>query len=264
MAFDYDLFVIGGGSGGVRAARLTALDGHKVALAEESRMGGTCVIRGCVPKKLMVYASEYKESACLAQEYGWQMEMGAFDWPAFKTHLHSELDRLEGAYEGNAEKAGVTIYKQRARLTDPHTVELADGTTHTAKHILVAVGGRPARPDIAGEDLGIVSDDIFHLDALPKKLLIVGAGYIGCEFAGIFNGLGTAVSMFVRKAQILRGFDDEARGHVADCMQKRGRQHPDRLRADRDRAPRRRYPGQGLEWARGGVRRGPLGHWPQA
>ncbi|KIT17689.1 glutathione-disulfide reductase [Jannaschia aquimarina] len=222
MAFDYDLFVIGGGSGGVRAARLTALDGHKVALAEESRMGGTCVIRGCVPKKLMVFASEYAESAELAKTYGWDIELGDFKWPAFRDRMHSELDRLENAYATNAEKAGVTIYKQRAKLTDPHTVELADGTTKTAKHILVAAGGHPVRPPMENADLGIVSDDVFHLERLPKKLLIVGGGYIGCEFAGVFNGLGCDVSMFIRKAQILRGFDDETRGHVADCMQRRG------------------------------------------
>ncbi|PWJ18207.1 glutathione-disulfide reductase [Jannaschia seohaensis] len=222
MEFDYDLFVIGGGSGGVRAARLTALDGHKVALAEESRMGGTCVIRGCVPKKLMVFASEYSEQIQLAQQYGWSASAGEFDWTRFKTNLHTELDRLENAYQTNAQKAGVEIFKQRAKIADPHTVELADGTRKTAKHILVAVGGRPVVPDMPGADLGLVSDDLFHLNALPKKMLIVGAGYIGCEFAGVFNGLSTEVSMFVRKAQILRGFDDEARGHIADCMQARG------------------------------------------
>ncbi|WP_298435583.1 glutathione-disulfide reductase [uncultured Jannaschia sp.] len=222
MEFDYDLFVLGGGSGGVRAARLTALDGHKVALAEESRMGGTCVIRGCVPKKLMVFASEMPWTVDLARNYGWDAEPGRFDWDAFRDRMHSELDRLENAYETNAEKAGVEIFKQRARLTDAHTVELADGTTKTAKHILIAVGGHPVRPDMENADLGIVSDDVFHLEALPKKLLIVGGGYIGCEFAGVFNGMGVETSMFIRKAQILRGFDDEARGHVADCMQQRG------------------------------------------
>ena len=222
MSFDYDLFVIGGGSGGVRAARLTAQDGLKVALAEESRMGGTCVIRGCVPKKLMVYASEYRESAGLAARYGWDVEMGRFDWPRFRDHLQEELGRLEAVYTRNAAKAGVEIFHQRAVLTDPHTIELADGTTVTAKHVLVAVGGAPNRPDMPGAELGLVSDDLFGLDRLPGKMLIVGAGYIGCEFAGIFNGLGVDVSMFVRKAQILRGFDDEARGHVADCMQRRG------------------------------------------
>ncbi len=222
MEFDYDLFVIGGGSGGVRAARLTAQGGRKVALAEESRMGGTCVIRGCVPKKLMVYASEYPEAIHTARQYGWDATVGAFDWERFRGHLNNELDRLEGAYTSNAEGAGVEIFKQRARLTDPHTVELADGTTKTAKHILIAVGGRPNRPEMARAELGLVSDDLFNLDSLTGKMLIVGGGYIGSEFACIFNGLGVDVSMFIRKAQILRGFDDEARGHVADCMQRRG------------------------------------------
>jgi glutathione reductase (NADPH) len=222
MDFDYDLFVIGGGSGGVRAARLTAQDGHKVGLAEESRMGGTCVIRGCVPKKFMVYASEYPEMIHLAQEYGWDASAGSFDWPRFRTRLHGELDRLESIYETNASKAGVQIHKSRAVLRDPHTVELADGQTVTAKHILVAVGGQPNGPPIENAELGLVSDDLFVLEELPKRMLIVGGGYIGCEFACIFNGLGVDVEMFIRKAQILRGFDDEARGHVSDCMQARG------------------------------------------
>jgi glutathione reductase (NADPH) len=223
MDFDYDLFVIGGGSGGVRAARLTAQDGHKVGLAEESRMGGTCVIRGCVPKKLMVNASHAPGAAEIARGYGWQgASAGDFSWPEFRAHLHAELARLEDIYATNAQKAGVTIHKARARLTDPHTVELDDGSTFTAKHILVAVGGQPNRPTMANAELGIVSDDLFRLEELPRKMLIVGAGYIGCEFAGVFNGLGVDVSIFVRKAQILRGFDDEARGHVADCMQSRG------------------------------------------
>ncbi|CTQ31657.1 glutathione-disulfide reductase [Jannaschia rubra] len=222
MDFDYDLFVIGGGSGGVRAARLTAADGHKVALAEESRMGGTCVIRGCVPKKLMVFASEYRETMGYARDYGWDVDVSGFDWPAFKDRMHKELDRLEGIYQQNAENAGVEVFKQRAVLRDPHTVELADGSRKTAKHILVATGGHPHVPEMKNADLGIVSDDVFHLDRIPRKMLIVGGGYIGCEFAGVFNGLGSEVSMFVRGAQILRGFDEEARGHVGDCMERRG------------------------------------------
>lgn len=222
MDFDYDLFVIGGGSGGVRAARLTALGGRKVGLAEESRMGGTCVIRGCVPKKLMVYASEYPEAIEQAQSYGWSAQAGSFDWDAFKKQLDTELNRLENAYESNAGKAGVEIFKQRALVADAHTVEMADGTRKTAKHILIAVGGRPARPDMPGAELGLVSDDLFNLPKLPGKMLIIGAGYIGCEFAGIFNGLGTDVSMMIRKDKILRGFDDEARTHVMDAMQARG------------------------------------------
>ena len=222
MNFDYDLFVIGGGSGGVRAARLTAQSGHRVAIAEESRMGGTCVIRGCVPKKLMVFASEYPEQISYARDYGWSAETGTFDWPKFRTRMHDELDRLENIYQSNAEKVGCEVIRQRAVLKDPHTIELADGTTKTAKHILVAVGGQPKVPPIENADLGVVSDDVFHLETIPKKMLIVGGGYIGCEFAGVFNGMGADVSMFIRGAQILRGFDEEARGHVGDCMERRG------------------------------------------
>ncbi|MEM9796095.1 MAG: glutathione-disulfide reductase [Pseudomonadota bacterium] len=222
MAFDYDLFVVGGGSGGVRAARLTALSGQKVALAEASRMGGTCVIRGCVPKKLMVFASEFPWAFNLARQYGWELSVGDFDWTSFKDHLNTELDRLEQIYTTNAQKAGVEVIKSRAVLKDAHTVELEDGTCHTAKHILLAVGGHPYVPEMPNADLGLVSDDLFHLDSLPKKMMIVGGGYIGSEFAGIFNGLGVDVSMFIRKAQILNGFDDEARGHIADCMKQRG------------------------------------------
>jgi glutathione reductase (NADPH) len=222
MEFDYDLFVIGGGSGGVRAARLTALDGHRVAIAEESRMGGTCVIRGCVPKKLMVFASLYSGEVRAARNYGWDASVGAFDWPGFRTRMHAELDRLEGVYTSNAEKAGCEIFHQRARLRDPHTVELADGTVKTAKHILFAVGGAPFVPPLENADLGIVSDDVFHLDEVPERMLIVGGGYIGCEFAGVFNALGSEVTMFIRAEQILRGFDGEARDHVARAMSARG------------------------------------------
>ncbi|CTQ48444.1 glutathione-disulfide reductase [Jannaschia donghaensis] len=222
MEFDYDLFVIGGGSGGVRAARLTAQDGHKVALAEESRMGGTCVIRGCVPKKLMVFASEYPEAVGFARDYGWDATIGKFDWSAFSTRMNQELDRLESVYETNAEKAGVKIYHSRVTVEDAHTIKLSDGQTCTAKHILIAAGGHPVRPDMKNADIGMVSDDVFNLKALPGKLLIVGGGYIGCEMAGIFNGLGVETSMFIRGAQILRGFDEETRGHIADCMARRG------------------------------------------
>ncbi|KNG95573.1 FAD-dependent oxidoreductase [Pseudaestuariivita atlantica] len=223
MAFDYDLFVIGGGSGGVRAARVAASEaGAKVALAEESRYGGTCVIRGCVPKKLMVFASGYPEAVEEAKAYGWAMEQGPFDWPAFHGKMAAELDRLEEVYRSILSRSGVETFDQRARLVDAHTVELADGTRKSAKHILVATGGRPVRPDLANADLGLVSDDIFHLENLPKKILIIGGGYIACEFACILNGLGVDVTMYYRGAQILRGFDDEARGLVADAMARRG------------------------------------------
>ena len=218
MAFDYDLFVIGGGSGGVRAARVAAQGGARVALAEEDRYGGTCVIRGCVPKKLMVFASEYRGAMADAQAYGWTVHAGGFDWATFRDKLHAELDRLETVYRGILKNNGVETYDSRARLVDPHTVELADGTRLSAKHILIATGGRPVKPDLPGADHAITSNDIFHLERLPKSILIIGGGYIACEFACILNGLGVKVTQFYRGAQILRGFDEEARGLVSDEM----------------------------------------------
>ena len=218
MAFDYDLFVIGGGSGGVRAARVAAQGGAKVALAEEDRYGGTCVIRGCVPKKLMVFASEYRNAMADAQSYGWTVHAGGFDWDAFKAKLHAELDRLEGVYRGILRNNEVESFDARARLVDPHTVELADGTRKSARHILIATGGRPVKPALPGAEHAITSNDIFHLDTLPKSILIIGGGYIACEFACILNGLGVQVTQFYRGAQILRGFDGEARGLVSDEM----------------------------------------------
>ncbi len=219
--FDYDLFVIGGGSGGVRAARVAAATGAKVALAEDNRMGGTCVIRGCVPKKLMVFASSYREGFSEARAYGWDVQDGDFQWPVFRDHLNNELDRLEGVYRKLLDGSGVEIFDARAKLADAHTVEVG-GARKTAKHILVATGGHPVRPDMANAHLGIVSDDIFNLDALPKRLLIVGGGYIACEFACIMAGLGVEVTQFYRGAQILRGFDDEARGLIAEMMREQG------------------------------------------
>ena len=223
MAFDYDLFVIGGGSGGVRAARVAAGDyGAKVGLAEESRMGGTCVIRGCVPKKLMVFASAYPEAIAEAREYGWDVTAGDFDWPRFRSRLEAELDRLEGAYRNTLKNAGVIVHDERAVIVDPHRVRLASGQEFTTKHILVATGGWPFVPDIPGRDLAITSNEMFHLDSLPKRALVVGGGYIASEFACILKGLGVEVSQYYRGAQILRGFDDEARGHVANAMLAQG------------------------------------------
>ncbi|OJI93600.1 NADPH-glutathione reductase [Planktotalea frisia] len=223
MAFDYDLFVIGGGSGGVRAARVAAQDtGAKVALAEEDRYGGTCVIRGCVPKKLMVFASGYAGLAQEAQAYGWDVSNRGFDWKAFQKKMHAELDRLEGIYRNLLKNAGVETFDSRARIADAHTVELADGTRKTAKHILIAVGGRPVKPAIAGAEHAITSNEIFDLESLPKSMLIVGGGYIASEFAGVMNGMGVETTQFYRGDQILRGFDDEARTVVAQEMVVKG------------------------------------------
>lgn len=222
MSFDYDLFVIGGGSGGVRAARVASAEGAKVALAEEYRMGGTCVIRGCVPKKLMVFASGYGEMPEEARAYGWDIQDGDFDWLPFRTKLNSELNRLEEVYRSLLNGSDVEIFDSRATLADPHTVKLATGETKTAKHILIATGGHPVRPDLPNAHLGITSNEIFQLESLPKSVLIIGGGYIACEFACILNGLGVEVTQYYRGAQILRGFDDEARGLVAEAMRDKG------------------------------------------
>ncbi|OYX40656.1 MAG: glutathione-disulfide reductase [Rhodobacterales bacterium 32-67-9] len=223
MAFDYDLFVIGGGSGGVRAARIAAGEhGAKVALAEEYRMGGTCVIRGCVPKKLMVFASSYRGAMADARAYGWDVTAGGFDWTAFRAKFDAELDRLEHAYRAGLDGAGVTVHDCRAVVDDAHTVRLATGEAVTAKHILVATGGRPSVPDMAARAGAMTSNDIFKMESLPKSVLIVGGGFIACEFACILNGMGVEVTQYYRGEQILRGFDGEARGHIAELMRESG------------------------------------------
>ena len=217
--FDYDLFVIGGGSGGVRAARIASTEGGaRVGLAEESRMGGTCVIRGCVPKKLMVYASGFPDAFAEARGFGWDIGPAHFDWPRFRKCLEAELDRLEAAYRNALKNAGVIIHDSRAVLEDAHTVRLASGERFTTKHILIATGGRPFVPEVPGVELTVTSNEMFHLNTLPARALVVGGGYIASEFACILNGLGCKVTQYYRGPQILRGFDDEARAHVENGM----------------------------------------------
>jgi len=215
---DFDLFVIGGGSGGVRAARVAAQGGAKVALAEEYRMGGTCVIRGCVPKKLMVYASGFAEMMNDAEGFGWTIGERSFNWGKLIAKQDAELDRLEGLYRSGLSGNNVTIFDTRATIKDGHTLKLASDEVISAKTILVATGGHPFVPNVRGAEHVLTSNDMFLLKTQPKRILIVGGGYIACEFAGIFNGLGSAVTQFYRGAQILRGFDDEVRGHVSDEM----------------------------------------------
>jgi glutathione reductase (NADPH) len=221
-AFDYDLFVIGGGSGGVRAARIAAGHGAKVAIAEEYRFGGTCVIRGCVPKKLLVYASRFRDDFEDAAGFGWTVPEPSFDWPALIAAKDAEITRLEGLYRSGLERAGVTVIKARAELADPHTLTLQPGGRKvTARIVLVATGGRPAIPDVPGAGHAITSNEAFHLEELPKSIMIVGGGYIAVEFACIFNGLGVDVTLLYRGPKILRGFDEELRDGLTEELFKR-------------------------------------------
>ena len=221
--YDYDLFVIGAGSGGVRAARLAAMSGAKVAVAEEDRVGGTCVIRGCVPKKFMVYASEFSHHFKTAESYGWSIEKASFDWAHFLEEKDKEIARLSGIYVRNLQNAGAELAHGKARLTDAHTIEIDKVGTKTADKILIATGGRPWMPkDLPGVELAITSNEAFHLPQLPKSIVIAGGGYIAVEFAGIFNGLGVEVTLLHRGPNVLRGFDDDVRSHLTEEMEKRG------------------------------------------
>ncbi len=219
--FDYDLFVIGAGSGGVRASRIAASLGARVAVAEAYRPGGTCVIRGCVPKKLLVYAAHFHEDFEDARGYGWTVPEATFSWPALIDAKNREIARLEGIYERLLANAGVTLLRGRATLADAHTVEI-DGKRITAKHILIATGGWPVKPDIPGAELGITSNEAFELKDLPKRVLMVGGGYIAVEFAGIFKGLGAEVTLSYRGEEILRGFDDDVRKHLRGEIEAKG------------------------------------------
>ena len=222
-AYDYDLFVIGAGSGGVRASRLAAMTGARVAVAEEHRVGGTCVIRGCVPKKFMVYASEFSNQVKTARGFGWTVPEPTFDWPTFRQANDIEIARLSGIYVTNLQKAGAELIHKRAVLKDAHTVEIVgEDRTVTAEKILIATGGRVTVPDLPGVEHAITSNEAFHLDRLPESILVVGGGYIAVEFAGIFAGLGSKVTLLYRGPNILRGFDDDVRSHLTGELERRG------------------------------------------
>jgi glutathione reductase (NADPH) len=221
--YDYDLFVIGAGSGGVRAARLAAMSGARVMVAEEDRVGGTCVIRGCVPKKFMVYASEFAHHFKTAGGYGWSVDNPRFDWTSFLADKDKEIARLSGIYVRNLQNAGAELVHGKAHLVDAHTVEVAGRGAVTADKILIATGGQPWRPsELPGCELAISSNEAFHLEQLPKRIVIAGGGYIAVEFAGIFNGLGVETTLVHRGPNLLRGFDDDIRAHVAEEIEKRG------------------------------------------
>jgi glutathione reductase (NADPH) len=221
MAYDYDLYVIGAGSGGVRCSRIAATAGARVAICEDDRVGGTCVIRGCVPKKLLVYGSHFAEEFEDAAGYGWQIGESKFSWPTLIANKDNEIDRLNGAYKRLLSDAGVTLHEGRGRLIDANTVEVA-GKRYSAERIVIATGGRAVRPGIEGAEHGITSNEAFHLKTLPKRILVYGGGYIAVEFAGIFNGLGAEVTQVVRRDLILRGFDQEVRQHLQKEMTRKG------------------------------------------
>jgi glutathione reductase (NADPH) len=235
MAFDYDLFVIGGGSGGVRCARISATHGARVAIAEERFWGGTCVNVGCVPKKIMVNAAEYGQWIEDAPAFGWSVERLGFDLSHLAAARDAEVARLNGIYGKLLQGAGCTIFEARATLVDPHTVQVGDRRV-TAERIVIAVGGKPVRPEVPGAELGMVSDDVFGLKALPRRLAVVGSGYIGLEFACVFHGLGSEVDVIYRNELPLRGFDNDIRAALKDALAAQGlRQHAPRqlVRLDR-------------------------------
>jgi glutathione reductase (NADPH) len=221
MSFDFDLFVIGAGSGGVRAARFAAGFGAKVAVAESRYLGGTCVNVGCVPKKLLVYGAHYHEDFEQASGFGWTLGESKFDWSTLIANKNREIHRLNGIYRNLLVNSGVTLLEGHASLKDAHTVEV-DGQSFRAKHILIATGGWPQVPDIPGKEHAITSNEAFFLESLPRRVLVVGGGYIAVEFAGIFHGLGAKTSLLYRKELFLRGFDRSVREHLRDELTKKG------------------------------------------
>ena len=234
--YDYDLFVIGAGSGGVRAARMAASTGARVGIAEYDRFGGTCVIRGCVPKKLLSYAAHYGEDFEDARAFGWRSEVPGFDWRALIHNKDQEIDRLEGIYQKLLAGANVEVHRGRARLIDDHTVALDEDTRIRAETILIAVGGHAVVPEIPGNEHAITSREAFHLTDLPRRVVVVGGGYIAVEFAGIFKGLGADVMQLYRGEQILRGFDGDVRATLSEEIRKKGvdlRTHANPARLDK-------------------------------
>lgn len=221
MNYQYDLFVIGAGSGGVRAARMAAGFGARVAIAEDRYLGGTCVNVGCIPKKLFAYAAHYREDFADARGFGWNSGTRQFDWHTLLSNKDKEIKRLNGVYHGLLQKAGVTLIEGRAGLLDPHTIAVGD-SRFTAERILVATGGWPTVPDIPGREHIITSNEAFNLEHLPQRIIIVGGGYIAVEFAGIFNGLGVETTLVYRRELFLRGFDAETRAVLAEEMKKKG------------------------------------------
>lgn len=226
MKYDYDLFVIGAGSGGVRAARIASLAGARVAVAEEYRIGGTCVIRGCVPKKFLVYGAEFSQMLADAKGYGWTVGSSSFDWPTLRNNVQKEVTRLSGIYASNLAKAGVTAFEERAEVVDAHTVKLKkSGGEVRAERILIATGGRPYLPEgLPGVELGITSNEAFLLEKFPEGILIVGGGYVALEFANIFHGLGAKTRIVHRGDKMLRGFDDDLRAHMHIELERGGTQ----------------------------------------
>ncbi len=218
---DYDLLVIGAGSAGVRAARVASGHGAKVAVIEEYRIGGTCVIRGCVPKKLLVYGAHFAEDVDDAQRFGWHLQGAKFDWPTLRDNVLAEVTRLSGLYTGTLASHGVEMLHGRALVTGPSSV-VVDGRELTARVILIATGARPYVPDVPGAELGITSNEAFHLDALPQRIVIAGGGYIANEFAGVFNELGVKVTLVNRSDQILRGYDDQIRDRLLQLSATKG------------------------------------------
>jgi glutathione reductase (NADPH) len=221
VKYDYDLFTIGGGSGGVRASRVSATMGARVAIAENDRFGGTCVNVGCIPKKLFSYAAHFREDFEVAKSFGWTTGEPRFDWPTLLANKNREIARLNGVYEKVLRDAGVTIHLGRATVRDAHTVELG-GKTYTAQHILIATGAWPQVPAIVGREHAITSNEAFFLERLPRRALLVGGGYIAVEFASIFNGLGVETTLAYRGAHLLRGFDADLGTHLAEEVAKKG------------------------------------------